>query len=433
MAGLHSTLRAARPALVLLALALAACGSSSTGPVATASASTSIVPSLVSSPAPGSPSASPTAPATGSAALSACESGAPASPQFPASGPPVAVVRDQTPEQIVELVDAQGDVLNQATTDVSSGPFPVGVGPDGVFLYHQDTGEMDLLGESGQPQDLGLTAPGQGDDPATSAAESPNGRCWILSLATWSGQGTEMSATTHLYIGIRGKAPTLAATFSRANTVSNGTWGGGFQVLRWDAAGVLLGSSPTDVGGAGPFIGEDYSLANVVRYDPGTGAVSSPLCALGNAARFADAATDGSVACVTGEGSDARITVTHTDGTQSTIDTEAPYAGQVAFVAGSSTLTFSTSFGSTEGGGAWTDTLWTATLSAPSALPQTLRSGDQASWDESGSAPQKLIGSSSIVELGAPSSSAPTSLVTIDLGSGKATTIGPADGILGVL
>ncbi len=204
--------------------------------------------------------------------------------------------------------------------------------------------------------------------------------------------------------------------------------------MEWLASGVLLGTDPIGVGGAGPFIDDDYQLAQVVRFDPVTGIVSSPLCPVGPQARFADLAADGSVACVSGEGADAQITVTSPDGSRDTYDTSAPYAGQVAFAASPRSLIFCTSQGAPEGGGGWTDSLSVVSLAQGGPAAQVMRGQDQAEWDESGSAPAKVVSTSAIADLGpsAPGSSQ-TSLVLISLSTGQSTTVAPADGILGVL
>ncbi|MGA8015853.1 MAG: hypothetical protein WCB85_08055 [Candidatus Dormiibacterota bacterium] len=343
----------------------------------------------------------------------------------------IVVTRNQPPQQTVELVNPQGHVLNQTATDVSSGPFPVGVGPAGVFLYQPESGELDLLGPTGTAQELGITASEQIFDPGTSAATSPNGRCWILSVISWNSAATE--ATTQLYVGGPVGTVNLAATLTRAGQVG-GEAAGGFRVVEWAASGVLLGSDPTGVGGAGPFIDDDYQLARVVRFDPVSGDVSSPLCPVGPGDRFADLAADGSVACVSGEAADAQITVTSPDGSTNTYDTNAPYAGQVAFAASPLSLIFCTSQGAPEGGGGWTDSLSVLSLAQGGQAARVMRGQDQAAWDESGSAPAKVVSTSAIADLGpsAPGSSQ-AALVLISLSTGQATTVAPADGILGVL
>jgi hypothetical protein len=415
------------------ALALTACGGSSTPtghPTSPGGSGSNIFPSDGPASSPATTS-SPTPTIPGLSALSAC-AGPAATPA--ASGPLVAVAVNQIPAQTVEIVDGSGRVVNQTQTDVSAGPFPVGVGPSGVLLYDQGTGGVELLAPSGALQDLGTTAPGQGIASTTAAAESPSGDCWILSLATWSQTSSANPvATTTLYVIAPGGAVSTALTLTRANQV-NGAWAGGYRVMAWTAQGVLLGSSPTGVGGVGPFIIEDYSLATVVNLDAQTGNLSAPLCPVGTGDRFGDLASDRSVACVSGEGGDAKITVTGPTGSRATVNTEAPYAGQVAFVGGTSTLTFSTSLGAVEGGGAWYDNLAVANLSQPSAAPVNVRSGDDANWDEQGFAFDKLVGSSTIAELGpaSPGSTA-TVLMLINLSTAQPTTLAPADTILGVL
>lgn len=300
----------------------------------------------------------------------------------------------------------------------------VGLGPSGVFLFTPSSGELALLGTGGPPQDLARITP-TGSTDAFSLAEAPDGRCWILSDASFTSAG---DALTKLYVGvIGGGSPTLLTTLTRANLV-NGAFGGGYPVLRWDSAGVLLGTGPTGVGGGGPFISESYSLAQVERLDPLSGALSPPLCASG---RFGDVATDGTVACITGEGSDARIVVTGSDGVTTTLDTHAVLAGQVGFVAGSSLLTYCTSTDNPGPDGAgWTTDLLSVDLTQQPLAPRTLSSGDGPGLNENAEAWDKLVGSVSIAEL---RGSAPTSLAMVDLASGRTTTLVPATGLVGVL
>jgi hypothetical protein len=197
----------------------------------------------------------------------------------------------------------------------------------------------------------------------------------------------------------------------------NGSYGGGYQVVRWDTSGVLLGTDPTSVGGGGPFISDGYSLATVVRMDPLTGAVSSPLCTGG---RFGDVAPDGTVACLTGPNTDVQIIVTSPDGSTTTIDTGMPFAGQVGFVGSSSLLTYGTSNDVWNANG-WTTNLLVVQLGGATPSPDTLSSGDGAGDNESSYPWYKIVDGNSIVET--RGGSVTSSLVLVDLTTGQTTTV----------
>jgi hypothetical protein len=398
-----------------LVLVLASCGAGSHAPSATTTPPPTRSPSAAAT-VEASPTSTPAAPGT----LASCVGSPSASSS--SAGPIIAV---QIAASEVELVDTRGDVLNKTAIEPYSGLTPVGQGPDGIYLYTQSTGELQLLGLSGPLQTLAEVKPTTafGDD--FSLAASPNGQCWILSDTSYD---SNLNGTSKLYVGFNGGGgPLLLTTLTRAASV-NGSYGGGFRVLRWDASGALLGTDPTSVGGGGPFIGDGYILATVVSLNPLTGAVSSSLCTKG---RFGDVAPDGTVACLTGSSSDAQITVTSPHGSTATIDTGMPFAGQIGFVEGSSLLTFCTSDDVETADGDWTTNLLVAKLNGQVPSPDTLSSGDGPGQNESSYAWSKLLDGTSIVETRGDSGS--SSLVMIDLTTGQTTTIAPADSILGVL
>jgi len=397
-----------------LTVALASCGPTATGPPTSRGSPTPTATAV--SPEAANPSVSST-PSAAAGPLASCVGAAPTTPTLSASGPLIAV---EPSISDVELVDTSGVVANQtaAAVDSSTGFNPVGQGPSGVYLYDLNTGDLEVLGPSGPPQELGQVTASSNLD-SISLAESPNAQCWILADTTYD---SNLNGTTRLYVSSSGGTPVLGATLRL-----DANQGGGYRVLRWDASGVLLGADPTGVGGGGPFIDESYSLPGVVSFDPLSGAVSSPLCKDG---RFGDVAADGTVACVTGIGTDAQIVVTRPAGSTSTIDTGLPLAGQVAFVGGSSFLTYCTSDGVWNANG-WTTNLLSVQLGSGTPSPVTLSSGDGPGENEDSYAWFKILEGTSIVETrvvgGTPS------VVTIDLSTGGSTTIAPAQTILGVL
>jgi hypothetical protein len=397
-----------------LVLALASCG-----------ASTALTPRTPTPPISGSPSATATpAPSpspTGS--LAACTAAAQPASASATAGPVVAVLTQSASAEL-ELVDAAGDVLNEttagqvSTADVSS---PLGVGPEGAYLFNSTSGDVSLLGLSGAPAVIGrVTLTSQLDD--VSFAVSPSGRCWILSDTSYDSGG---DGTSRLYVSVDAAPPTLLTTLTRSASV-NGSFGGGYRILRWDADGVLLGTDPTGVGGGGPFLDDEYTRATVLRLDPLTTRLSPSLCASG---RFGDVAPDGTVACVTGEGSDAVIVVSPAQGSPVSIDTGIQLAGHLAFVAGSTVLSYCTSDGNPAPDGAsWTEELWTVQLGNATPSPHLVMSGDN-SWCESG----VVAGADALaVPVGTGSGETP-SIEILDLVTGQTTTIHTTGGLLGVL
>jgi hypothetical protein len=404
-----------------LALALAACGpatpAGTPSPTALATSSSS---SSTATPAP-----TPTPTPTPVSPLAACAT-APAGGTAAAWGFAVAQGSE------FEVLSTSGSVLNHASTSGSAAPVDVGVGQAGLYLYDESTGELSVLGKTGAAQDLGTLIPtgGWSNTDSVSLAESPSGTCWIFSAVSYGGANAltgSANSTTELWVGGPGiSPPSLVATLTRGNTTSTGGSAGGYQALRWDPSGVLLGSDPTEVGGAGPFIDESYAFSVVVSMDPATGAASAPLCSSG---QFADEAADGSIACITGLGSDAKIVVTKPGGATTTVDTGSASAGQVAFVGGTSAeLTYCTAAASTNPNYYWSENLLSVQLGSP---PTPLIQGDMTGGLEGPHAWFKLLGANSIIEIQGAGTS--TNLVAVNLSTGQQTTIAPAGDILGVL
>ncbi len=400
-----------------LALILASCGSATQAGTPSPTALATSTPPHTATPTP-TPTPTP---------LAVCATA-------PAGGTPAAWGFAVTQGSEIDLLSTTGSVLNQTPNGGygSTAPAEVGVGQAGVYLYDESTGELSVLGKTGAAQDLGSLIPtgGWSANDNISLAESPSGTCWIFSVVSYSAADAlsgSANSTTELWVGGPGiSPPSLVATLQRANTTSTGGSAGGYQALRWDPSGILLGSFPTEVGGAGPFIGESYSFSVVVSMDPATGTVSAPLCSSG---QFADEAADGSVACISGLGSDAKIVVTKAGGATTTVDTGAASAGEVAFVGGTSAeLTYCTAATANSPNYYWTENLLSVQLGSS---PTTLIQADTTGGLEGPYAWFKLLGASSIVEI--QGSSASAALTQVNLSTGVQTRIAAADAILGVL
>jgi hypothetical protein len=401
-----------------VALLVSACGSLPTPPVRGVTAPSTSSPRALPSGASSTPSSTVSPGVEGS--LASC-----VDPTLVGSSLGAPVIAIQAAGDI-QLLDLRGDRLNEAdATNETS----VGLGPDGVYLYDSQTGQLSRLGLEGPLQPL-VTIPGSpdGDLDLAGLAESPNGRCWIYSVVTWDQDSG--SATTRLYVGGASTAPVLLGTYTRGNT-SEGRYAGGYRVLAWTASGVLLGTDPSGVGGAGPFIGDGYSRASVVELNPVTGTLStSSLCPSGDT--FGQMSADGSVvACVSDTGSQAQITLSQpAAGTSIVIPTGATLAGHVLFTEGANALTYCTGDeqAATDGSGSgWTETLWRLSIGAGSPpTPQRLMSGE-GSWCEEGA----VLDAGTMVE--AQMSNGASTYGTVDLVSGQSTTIGTMDQLLGVL
>lgn len=402
MVGKHDA-RAGRAGVLLVALTTAACGAAA--------------PNSPSQARRSSPTAT-TAAATPSPEASSC------SASDPAAVGAVAVERIGSP-WMLQIVGPHGAVLNRVAVDPVAGLEPIGTGCRGVYLYDHETATLELLGLDGAPQmlaHLGSTATAPVE--VVGAAESPDASRWIYSAASYTPGGY---ATSNIYAAAIGATPTLVKTLSRPNASSGGSLGG-YRVLRWDAAGVLLGTAPTDVGGAGPFIDEGYDLATVVRLDLDTASVSTPLTC-GGRGRFADVASDGTQACI----SHSQIVVMARDGSFTTVTNSGSVAGQVAFLDGSSCLTWSATSGiassPSTNGPSWQDTLYAVSL--PAAQPSKRVLLDSESHLENGSAIDKVVDSHTLAEITGQTGS--TSLSLVDVRTGHAVAIAPADVIVGAL
>ena len=165
---------------------------------------------------------------------------------------------------------------------------------------------MERLEANGELRFLN-SAPPIGQSRVTATAESPDGACWAYSVVV-SPETMGGDVTSRIYVGTLGANPRLIATLIRSNRE-----GGGYRVLRWDRAGVLLGTDPQNVGGAAPFIGEAYALGSVVRLDPGTGKMLSAVCS--GQGGFGDVAADGTEACRSG----TDVIIVHPDNSTTTI------------------------------------------------------------------------------------------------------------------
>jgi hypothetical protein len=159
-----------------------------------------------------------------------------------------------------------------------------------------------------------------------------------------------------------------------------------------------------------------------VQLDPVTGSISEPLCN----GPFGALAPDGTLACITGEGSDAQIAVTVPEGSSTTIDTHGQYAGGVGFRDGSSTLVYTTASDATElCTRAYCQDLWSVQLGGQTVAPRELRSADSPNFGA------VLLSDDTAVDL--VTESAGSELALINLTTGQTTVITLADAILGVL
>jgi hypothetical protein len=314
----------------------------------------------------------------------------------------------------LELIDTHGVVVGQVVTGITDGPQPVGWGRHGVYLYDKSAKALTRLELDGRTRSLGTVA-----DTPVGLAEAPDTDRWIYSLVSWNSSGS--TATSMIYVSALGQSPKLLTTLTRPNIESapHSRALGGYRVLRWDANGVLLGSAPMGVGGNGPFIDEGYGLSTVVRLDPATAAVSQPLV---SACRFADAAPDGTIACV-----DAGVVeIIRPDGSTTRMDTGATLVGQVAFVESSSTVVYCAAAYTDSNKTAWTDTLYVVHLGTASPAPQRL-SPQGSSWhlDETFPAFDKVVDATTIAQV--IGTAAGFRLTLVDLGDGHSTPLGPLD------
>jgi hypothetical protein len=292
-------------------------------------------------------------------------------------------------------------------------------------LYDGTSGDLELLGLTGDAVVLAHATPASGGQVTVAgAAESPDGKRWLYSVVTYSGSG---EATSRLYTGEIHSTPRLVATLSRPN-YANRLYLGGYRVLRWEPGGVLLGTRPINVGGAGPFIAEGYALSNVVWFDPAAGSVSPPITCQGHG-RFGDVAPDGSEACAAA----ASVVVVGPNGSVTTIANSETTVGQLAFVGGSSWLTWCATNGATStgpGGAGWHDTLYSANLNTAQPSGTVLEAAANQSCEHAFGL-DKVVDSTTIAELTGESPA--TSLSLVNVSTGQVRVVGPAEEIVGVL
>jgi hypothetical protein len=339
-------------------------------------------------------------------------------PAPPSSGGPVVAVMNG---QELELINGTGGVLNTLSgVGTTSGPTVIGTSPDGVYLWNATTGALEELGISGAPVPLGttVTSPALDLDYIPSLpVVSPNGRCWVLSIVTWS---SDLSvATTQLDGGTFGSPSVQLATLTRSDN-------GGYPALGRDDAGVLLGSEPMGVGGGGP--GADlvltYQFSEVVVMNPSTGSLSAPLCAGAGAGTYQALSPDGELEVCRASGPAYAIEYGSLAGPLTTVDAGASAAGDAAITPDRSYVTYCT-LGAAGADGSFPETLWSVQLGG-SATPRSLMT--QANWSECGG---YGVGNDFAVTLAGSEQPDPVDL--IELASGDTTTIGTADSIIGVL
>jgi hypothetical protein len=341
------------------------------------------------------------------------------------------------PLGVVEIIDLSGRVV--ASSDlghngVIAGATVAGVGSRGVYI-REAGGTLSRLQVDGTLHPLGAL-PGQPSDDVAGLAESPDGSRWAYSVVSFSSSDGNVTATSRIYIGAEGASPVLAATLTRPNLASG--FGGGYRVMRWDPAGLLLGTDPTGVGGLGPFIGEGYARASVVRMDPLTATLSSPLAPSG--CQFGDVAGDGSVACSTRSG----IQVIRPDGTSaaSTLNVTTPAgadfpvrAGGLAFLGGSTSLLYLVDTPGAGNGdpavsGGWTDTVYTAHVAGSViAGDQVVATGNNV--NEAGNEWADVIDAGRLAVIDGPD--AGSNAVVVTLSTGATRNLGPAEAIYGVV
>ncbi len=387
--------------LVGVTVALAACGSE---PAARSGDQTS----AAASPSPSLPPTSAAATAPSSTTYLAVEVGGSSAPA-------------------VHIVDMAGKLVAAASLSGGTGVSVVGVGSHGAYIAgpgHQ-LGRLEL---DGRVHALDPTPTSDAGELA-GLAESPDGTQWAYSLVSFANDAN-MTATTRVYVASMGASTRMVAQLQRPEFNSAGgaeRYGGGYAVLRWDTAGLLLGSHPTGVGGVGPFIGEGYGLDNVVRLDPRSGQTSNRIGPTG--CRFGDVASDGAVACLASGG----ITVSRAGGSASTVPVPGQQsdhpAGGIAFIGGSSTLIYSVATFSTAFQQAWTDTLMVATDSG-GHLSSTTVAASLSSRNE-GHAWSHVVDGNTVAVIVGPADSSSVALLTTT--SGKMVTLGAADSIDGVI
>jgi hypothetical protein len=257
------------------------------------------------------------------------------------------------------------------------------------------------------PKDLDVNAS------APSLAIAPSGNCWLLAISALGAFDTG-TTLTRVYGGAIGSAGELLETIPSPG-------GSGLALLRWDPLGALLDTWYE--GGAPP------DFTGVLAFDPTTGVLAS-LCGGGG---FGDRAPDGTLACLAGgNGGSEDLDITPPHGTGTVIATGAPFADQVAFVGGSSLLTFcSDATPAQQGQSPGPDTLKVVPVTE-GATPTSLQTGDWADH-ESGWAFDKVVGSGEILELRFTPDKTAADVVLVNVHSGATTTIAHNAGLYGAI
>jgi hypothetical protein len=331
----------------------------------------------------------------------------------------IAVIHDPgTGQPSVEIVSTDGAVVASVAAPNGSGTRVVGTGAHGVYMLDA-AHVLKRLAPNGDLTTLGPVSVTDNSEVA-GLAESPDGGQWIYSVATYA---NDLSATSRIYVGSPGRAPRLVATLTRPNQIDEDL-ASGYEVLRWDRQGVLLGTAPTNVGGVAPFIGDGYELSIVVRMDLASGALSAPLAPHG--CRFGDIAADGTVACADRAARDIRLI--GKDGSIQHIRTGAEFFGGIGFLPGTTSLAFLTTL--PPGDYPWTDALHVYDPAARSRTPRTVVEGvDPGTEYEHGF--DAVVDADTIAVIMGPASNPKLSLVK--LSTGVVSRLSPATYLLGVL
>ena len=278
--------------------------------------------------------------------------------------------------------------------------------PDPTQAKRGEAFDLKRLNRDGSVDDL-VRVDGGGAQ-LVGAAVSPDGARWVAGIARLDDAANEQ--VTDLYSG-EGGSGRLVATLRRPSLPY-----GGYMPLRWDDKGILVGSFPSGVGGAGPFIGEGYSLSAVERLDPQTWKAGPALAA--SDCRFGDLAADGTLACVT-RGPNAPpngFRLVHPDGSTTSIAApEGDELGQLMFVGDSDTLTFATAKYNDANQSSWTYTAWV--LDAGRTTPRKLLADATVRGDLGGG---RVLVAAGWAEM-------------LDLSTGTVTRIIKADGLIGVV
>lgn len=335
----------------------------------------------------------------------------------------VAIVDDiQYTGNNLRIVDRTGRAVASTKAAGIDYPRPVGVGRRGVYMQTGDN-QLSMFSPDGSMTPV-ATIPGASVDTLETVVESPDGTEWATSVVTFSSPNA--TSTSVIYVGTWTEAaPRAVATLQRPNSLNN-QYAGGYVPLGWYSSGLLLGTEPTNVGGAGPFIEQSYRRSIVVVMDPATGVLTQP-----SPCPPYDVAGDGTVACV----DSGAISVVGDDGTRASISTTGDYrVGEVAFVGGPSRLIYVSASepvqtSSTYG---WTDALHVATIANGAVddrvLPGALCTGEP----EVDSAHVQVMDASTVAVVGG-TTILDSSAELIDVTTGATTSLGKATRIIGAI